>query len=75
MIKTKGKQGKTKGAFSFVEVSGETLSKFPRVIISRKWAEAVGISNLPNPKSAIETLPKANPSQDLIAPLEITVSE
>jgi hypothetical protein len=49
-------RGRTKGSFSFITLSGEQLAKFPNVVVSRKWAEAVGIGSDAVAKNSIETL-------------------
>lgn len=49
---TRKGSGRTKGSFSFVKVSLEDLqskvadTKTPMIVISRKWAEQVGFTNI-----------------------------
>lgn len=72
----KSKRGRTKGSFSFITLSGETISKFPNVVVSRKWAEAVGIASGAVMKSSLETLKQvAIPTPEAVTPLQVTVED
>lgn len=53
--KIKGR-GRTVGSFSYVTLPGDQLAKYPNVVVSRKWAEAVGIGSGVVAKNSIETL-------------------
>ena len=72
--KPKSRQGKTKGATSFITVSGAALADMPSVVISRKWAE-VARPDLMNMNPQITDITKLTQIPDLIAPIEFTIRE
>ena len=68
--KPKSRQGKTKGATSFITVSGAALANMPSVVISRKWAEAAGIFTKP---SKIE--PELTETHDPLPTLQFSIKD
>jgi len=74
--KTKGAgRGRTKGSFSFITVSAETLNGFPSVVVSRKWAEAVGIADNLVAKNSLETFKKASIAETETTKVQISIEE
>lgn len=75
-IKIKKGRGRTLGSFSFLTLTGETLSKFPNVVVSRKWAEAVGIGGGAVAKNSLETLKQTTiTTAEAETPLQVTIED
>jgi|TARA_R110000868_G_scaffold355318_1_gene616762 hypothetical protein len=68
-------RGRTKGSFSFITVSAETLNGFPNVVVSRKWAEAVGIADNLVAKNSLETFKKASVAETETPALQVTIED
>jgi hypothetical protein len=77
---TKGAgRGRTKGSFSFVTVSlqelAEKLNGQASVVVSRKWAENIGLANNAVAKNSLETFKKAAIVENETSTLQVTIEE
>lgn len=69
-------RGRTKGSYSFITVSGDVISRFPNVVVSRKWAEAVGIGNDVVAKNSLETLKQTTiATAEAETPVQVTIED
>jgi RNase P/RNase MRP subunit p29 len=68
-------RGRTKGSFSFITVPAEKLTGLPQVVVSRKWAEAVGIAGDVVAKSSLETLKVASVTVTETPVLQVEVED
>ena len=80
-IKSKGR-GRTKGSFSFVTISLKELQSQvgsdTNIVLSRKWAESIGLKNAGEAKNSTQTLKQTViPSSDATATpmLQVLVEE
>jgi hypothetical protein len=68
-------RGRTKGSFSFITIPAANLAGFPQVVVSRKWAEAVGLADNAVAKNSLETFKKAASVETETSNLQVTIED